>query len=207
MLQPAVWPQTPGFESAPLRWRSETLDVFAYAVESDGGALAFLLLESDRAPAGAFGSLLRALHAGQRLLKTQPPAEIVRTIQQGEPHCGVTAARWDGSRLTLESAGAPIPHVLRAGRPLPFEIAEQGPIRTAICEAAKGDLLLLSSRGVDEVLFATKPEPPEKTAQSFARAAEGRPLNAAFSQIVSEWKLAGALPGRRDVFFLAARRT
>jgi tRNA A-37 threonylcarbamoyl transferase component Bud32/putative methionine-R-sulfoxide reductase with GAF domain len=206
MLQPATWPDTPGFDSAPLRWRSEELDVFAYAVESDGGCLAFLLIEDDRAPADAFGSLLRALHAGQRLLKTQSPSEIARTIHAGEPTCGVTVARWDGDRLALASAGAPIPHVLRGARPLPFEIVEHGPLRTADGTASPGDLLVLCSRGFGGVQFATKADTAEKTVQSLARAAEGHPLNAAFSQVVSEWKTAGARPGRRDVFLLAARR-
>ena len=207
MLQPAVWPDTPGFDSAPLRWRSSELDVFAYAVEADGGALAFLLLEDHRAPAEAFGSLLRALHAGQRLLKTQSPIEIVNTIHQGEPACGVTVARWNGDRLGLAAAGAPIPYVLRGARPLPFDIVEQGPLRAADCAAAAGDLLVLCSSGVGDLQFSGKPDPPEKAVQSLARAAQGHPLNAAFSQVVSEWKKQGAQPGRRDVFFLAARRT
>ncbi|HEV2063361.1 MAG TPA: protein kinase [Thermoanaerobaculia bacterium] len=206
MLRPGTWPETPGFESAPLRWRSEELDVFAYAVEAGAGSLAFLLLEDHRAPAYAFSSLLRALHAGQRLLKTHSPSEITKTIHAGEPTCGVTAIRWDGDRLQLASAGAPIPHVLRQARPLPFEIVERGTLRVADCATTPGDLLVLCSRGVGDVQFPTKPEPPEKTVARLARAAEGHPLNAAFSQVVSEWKRSGALPGRRDVFLLAARR-
>ena len=180
--------------------------MFAYAVEAGEGSLAFLLLEEQGTPAHAFSSLLRSLHAGQRLLKTHPPSEIAKTIQAGEPTCGVTAVRWDGERLQLSSAGAPIPNVLRQARPLPFEIVERGTLRMADCSTAPGDLLVLCSRGVTDLQFQTKPEPPEKAVARLARAAEGQPLNAAFSQVVSEWKKSGAQPGRRDVFFLAARR-
>lgn len=206
MLTPGAWPETPGFESAPLRWRSESLDVIAYAIETAPGSLALLLIEDGREPADAFNALVRALHAGRGLLKTASPAEAARAIHAGEPGCGVTVARWDGARLALASAGAPIPYVLRQGRPLPFEIAERGGLRTATCETAAGDLLVLASRGVAEIQFSGRPAPPEKAVQHLARAAEGHPLNTAFSQIVSEWKKAGDTPGRRDVFFLAARR-
>ena len=71
---------------------------------------------------------------------------------------------------------------------------------------AAGDLLLVASRGVGGLEFSAKPEPPESVVQQVARAAETCPLTAAFSQVVAEWKKAGASPGRRDVFFLAARR-
>lgn len=206
MLRPGVWPDTPGFESAPLRWRSEEIDVFAYAVEASSESLAFLLLEDHRAPAYAFSSLLRALHAGQRLVKTHSPAEIAKTIHAGEPTCAVTVARWEGDRLLLAAAGAPIPHVLRQARPLPFEIVERGTLRTAVCETTQEDLLVVASRGVAAMEFAAKPAPPERAVQQLAKAAEGHPLTAAFSQVVAEWKKTGISPGRRDVFFLAARR-
>jgi tRNA A-37 threonylcarbamoyl transferase component Bud32/putative methionine-R-sulfoxide reductase with GAF domain len=206
MLTPSAWPETPGFESAPLRWRSESLDVISYAVETAPGSLALLLIEDGREPADAFNALVRALHAGRGLLKTASPAEAARAIHAGEPGCGVTVARWDGARLALASAGAPIPYVLRQGRPQPFEIAERGGFRTATCETTAGDLLVLASRGVAEIQFSGRPAPPEKAVQHLARAAEGHPLNTAFSQIVSDWKKAGDTPGRRDVFFLAARR-
>src|SRR5262249_56588806 len=32
LLLPATWPETPGFESAPLRWRAESPNVAVYAV-------------------------------------------------------------------------------------------------------------------------------------------------------------------------------
>ncbi|MGH9398724.1 MAG: GAF domain-containing protein, partial [Thermoanaerobaculia bacterium] len=206
MLRPGIWPETPGFESAPLCWRSEELDVLAYAVEAGPGSLCFLLLEDQRAPAYAFSSLLRALHAGQRLLKTHAPLEIARTIHAGEPTCGVAVARWMGDRLQLASAGVEIPHVLREAKPMPLEIVEHGALRSAECGTRAGDLLVLASGGVGDLQFAAKPEPPDTTIRRLAKAAQGHPLNAAFSQIVSEWKRLGALPGRRDVFLLAARR-
>lgn len=207
MLTPGNWPETPGFESSPLRWRSEELDVFAYAIEAAPGGLSLLLVEDSRAAGDAFNALVRALHAGRGLLKTATPQELAHTLHAGEPTCGITAIRWEGARLSLASSGAPIPHVLRQGRPLPFEILDRGGQRAATCETVAGDLLVLASRGVAEIQFVGKPAPPEKTVQHLARACEGRPLNTAFSQVVSEWKKAGDTPGRHDVFFLAARRT
>jgi len=207
MLTPGAWPETPGFESAPLRWRSEALDVFAYAVEAGPTSLSLLLVEEAREAGDAFSALVRALHTGRGLLKTASPAETAHTVHSGEPSCGVTVARWDGARLALASAGAPIPYVLRRARPVPFEIVERGPLRTATFETEIGDLLLFASRGVGQIQSSTKQAPPEKAVQHLARASEGHPLNAAFSQVVSEWKKAGDSPGPRDVFFLAARRT
>ena len=206
MLTPGTWPETPAFESAPLRWRSEELDVFAYAVESGSGSLALLLLEDGREPADAFSSLARALHAARGSLASAPAAETARAIHEGEPTCGVTVARWDGSRLALASAGAPLPYVMRKARPVSLQAVEKGALRTATCETAAGDLLLVASRGVGGLQFSAKPELPEQVVQQVAKAAESRPLTAAFSQVVAEWKKAGASPGRRDVFFLAARR-
>jgi hypothetical protein len=207
MLSPRIWPETPGFESAPLRWRSEALDVLVYAVEAGPGSLSFLVVEDERAPVEAFGSLLRALHAGQQLLKTHPPLEIARTIHGGEPTCSVAVARWQGDALQLASAGAPLPNVLREAAPMQLEIVERGPLRSADCSTKTGDLLVLASRGVGDIQFGEKPEPPDTTLRRLAKAAEGHPLNAALSQVVSEWKKTGALPGRRDVFLLAARRS
>src|SRR4029077_1868338 len=37
LLLPAVWPETPGFDSAPLRWRSEEPNVALYAVSLAAG--------------------------------------------------------------------------------------------------------------------------------------------------------------------------
>ena len=207
MLSPGAWPDTAGFESAPLRWRSEQLDVFGYAVETGPGSLALLLVEDAREPGDAFNSLVRALHASRGMLRSSSPGETVKTIHAGEPACGVTVARWDGTRLALASAGAPIPFVLRQGRPLPFEIVERAALRMATCETLAGDLLIIASRGVTAMQFATKPAPPERAAQQIAKAVEGQAMNIAFSQLVAEWKKAGTAPGPRDVFFLAARRT
>src|SRR5262249_42946964 len=36
LLNPTAWPPTPGFESAPLRWRSEEPNLAIYAVDSGG---------------------------------------------------------------------------------------------------------------------------------------------------------------------------
>ena len=69
-----------------------------------------------------------------------------------------------------------------------------------------GDLLVLASTGLAAMQFSTKPVAPEKSVQHLARAAQERPLTAAFAWLVSEWKRAEASPGARDVLLLAARR-
>ena len=79
-------------------------------------------------------------------------------------------------------------------------------MKTAQCQTAAGDLLVLVSTGLSALQFPGKPVPAEKAVQHLAREAQGQPLAAAFARIVSEWKRAGVAPGDRDVLLLAARR-
>lgn len=208
LLAPREWPETPGFQSAPLRWRSEQLNLVSYAVESAPNLIAFLLIESASAPEAAFGALLRARGAGRPLLRNAPCAEVVARVREAEPSCAVTAARWEGDRLSLSCAGpaASIPFLLRGHRPVPFPLKKKGDVRATETDASPGHLLVMASAGLAEVEFPGKSIPAEKSVQHLARAAEGQPLAAAFAQMVSEWKKEGAVPGSRDVLLLAARR-
>ncbi|HEY6928909.1 MAG TPA: protein kinase [Thermoanaerobaculia bacterium] len=207
-LAPSAWPDTPGFESAPLRWRSDDLNLVSYAVEPGSSRIAFLLLETDLPSTTAFSVLLRAQHAGKPFLFGGAPLEIVRAVREAEPSCGAAAAVWEGKRVLLAAGGetASIPYVLRGGRPIPFPVLDRSGIKTAEIDAAAGDLLLIGSTGLARMQFPGKPVEPEKSIQHFARAAQGQPLSAAFAQQVSEWKRAGATPGDRDILLLAARR-
>jgi putative methionine-R-sulfoxide reductase with GAF domain len=206
LLNPSSWPETPGFESAPLRWRCEEPCLAVYAVESAPGRLAMLLLEDPREIEESIGSLVRAAGLGRRLLSEAAPVEIVGKIGAVEPACAVTAARWDGERLSMAAREAPIPLLLRFGRPAPFEAREAAGVREVTLETAKGDLLVIASSGVSGLQSAGRPPSAEKAIQRFARSAETLALPAAFAALVSEWKKAGVGPGSRDVLLLAAKR-
>jgi serine/threonine protein kinase len=208
VLAPPLWPETPGFESAPLRWRSEGLSLLSYAVESAPGWIAFLLLESPEPPEVAFASLLRAANAGRTVLRTASPAKVVETVRTAEPSCVATAARWEGKRISLSASGegTAIPHLLRDARPVPFPVAEKGEVLAAETEASAADLLVLASSGLGSIRFPGKPTAPETSIQHLARAAQSQSVLAAFAELVSHWKKNGASPGDKDTLLLAARR-
>jgi putative methionine-R-sulfoxide reductase with GAF domain len=208
LLAPAVWPETPGFESAPLRWRSEELNLLSYGIEAGPGRLGFYLLQSSLAPGSAFGSLLRASNAARALLFSQTPEEIAAHIQALEPGCAITVARWEEDRLSMAATGGAgtLPHLIRGSLPVPFAAEATREISVAEPETRRGDVLFVAADGLEQLRFPGKPVPAEKCVQQIARAAEGQPLAAGFAQVVSEWKRAGTAPGGSDVLLLAARR-
>ena len=120
LLNPTTWPDTPGFESAPLRWHAEEPGLLVYAVEARPGSLALLLVEDARALEDAVGPIVRASRLARSLLPSAAPSEIVRRAGELEPGISATAARWDGDRIALAARGAPgaLPAALRAPRPL-----------------------------------------------------------------------------------------
>ncbi len=206
LLNPSTWPETPGFESAPLRWRSEEPGLSVYAVEPRPGGLALLLVEDARDLEEAVGPIVRASRLARQLLSTAAPAELVRRVGELEPGCALTAARWDGEGLALAARGAPVPYLLRFGRPVPFDVRESGGLSEATLETAAGDLLVLASRGLFALQSAGKAASPEKAIQKLARACETQGLPGGFAALVSEWKKTGTAPGERDVLLLAAKR-
>lgn len=206
LLNPSAWPGTPGFESAPLRWRSEEPGLSVYAVEPAPGAVSLLLVEDERELEEAVGPVVRASRLARQLLPAAAPAEVVRRVGEVEPGSAVTAARWDGDRVALAARGAPVPYVLRFGRPVPFEVRDSGGVSEATLETAPGDLLILASRGLFELQPAGKAASPETAIQKLARGCETQPLSAGFAALVSEWKKSGIAPGARDVLLLAAKR-
>jgi serine/threonine protein kinase len=204
LLVPHAWPETPSFESAPLRWRSEALNLVAFAVEAGRESLAFLLLEPLAEPEDSLSGLLRALEAGRRLLPEGSPAEIVAAIERLDAGCAVSAARWAGDRLSLASAGASLPVLLRQGRLVP--VAGNGSVETT---TQPGDSLAIASSGLARLRpIAAGPSPPVPTSlERFARLAAGQPLSAAFARLVADWKREGVSTGDRDLLILVARRT
>jgi serine/threonine protein kinase len=206
VLAPHEWPATEGFETTPLRWRSEELGLVSYAVEAGPDRVSFLLLETSLPPGAALGALLRAGAAGREGLNISAADAVLRAVT-AEPGCAAAAARWEGDRLALAAgADAAIPFFLRDARPVPFPVSERGSIRVAEAKAVAGDLLVLASTGLAQVRFPGKPVPAEKSVQHFGRIAAGQGLAGAFAQLVSEWKRTGCTVGARDVLLLAARR-
>ena len=206
LLLPAAWPETPGFDSAPLRWRSEEPNVALYAVSSSTGRLAMLLLEGSGEIEDSVGPLVRASGVGRRLLDAATPEEIVRAVAAAEPGCSATAAAWEGDRVRICARLAPVPYLLRFGRPVPFELKDADGIQAVTLETAKADVLVMASSGLSALQSAGKPASPEKAIQKLARAAETQTLSAAFANLVSEWKKTGVAPGGKDVLLLAAKR-
>ena len=206
LLLPAAWPEAPGFDAAPLRWRSETPSLALYAVAAGPGRLALLLLEHPGGVEESVAPLVRAEGLGRRLLDDAPPDEIARRLGAAEPACAVTAVRWEGERLALAARGAPVPYLLRFGRPVPFEIAEKDGVSGVTLETGRGDLLVVASSGLAGMRAPNAPLSTDYAAARLARAAETQPLSAAFATLVTEWKKAGYAPGDRDVLLLAVKR-
>ena len=165
-----------------------------------------LLLEGGGEIEDAIGPLVRASGIGRRLLDGSVPEQIVLAIAESEPGCAATATVWDGERLRICARQAPVPYLLRFGRPVPFELVDSGGVQSVALETAKGDVLVMASSGLSALQSAGKPASPEKAIQRLARAAETQPLSGAFANLVSEWKKTGVTPGGKDVLLLAAKR-
>src|SRR5262249_7306926 len=80
LLLPASWPPTPGFDSAPLRWRSASPDVAVYAVSAGPERLAMLLIEHGGGIEESIGPLVRASSAGHRHLDAASARELLRAV-------------------------------------------------------------------------------------------------------------------------------
>jgi serine/threonine protein kinase len=188
---PHSWPETPGFESAPLRWSSDELNLVGFAVDAGPGRIGFFLVEPSGEPEDSLAGLLHALEAGRKLLPIASPEEIVTAIGALRCDCAVAAARWEGDAVaTAAGGGARPPALLRAGQVLP-----------PATRASAGDILVVASRGLERL----RPS-PEAPLEHLARLAAGQPLSSGFARLVADWKRGGVSPGDRDVLLLAARR-
>jgi hypothetical protein len=173
-------------------------------VEGGPDSLAFLLLEPLGEPEDSLSGLLRGLEAGRRMLPEASPSEIVAAIGSLDTGCAASAARWAGDRLSVASADAPLPVLLRDGRLFP--LAGNGSVETT---TRPGDALAISSSGLARLRAITPGASPPVTAslERFARLAAGQPLSSAFARLVADWKREGVSTGDRDVLMLVARRT
>jgi tRNA A-37 threonylcarbamoyl transferase component Bud32 len=205
LFAPAAWPATPGFEASPLRWESEGGDLAGYAAESSSDGLALLLVEAPGAPEEQTAPLACALAAGRAFLSAFEPAEIVEKVRKASPSVSVTAARWEGTRLRLSAARAPLPFLFREGLAVRLAPDADGARLTAQLESSPGDLLILASSGLDRLHCEKDWRQPEQLLHDLAQAAAGHPLPAAFARAVSDWKNAGISTGSADLLLLAAR--
>jgi putative methionine-R-sulfoxide reductase with GAF domain len=203
LLVPHAWPDTPGFEAAPLRWRTADLSLAAFAVEAGKDRLGFLLLEPLGEPEDSLAALLRGLEAGRRHLASAPPDEVVSNAAPLAPGCAISAALWEGNRLSLATKGAPLPAVVRDGRPILI------PPGSTTLDTRTGDLLVLASSGLARLraLRASGALSTDDALSRFGRLAWDQSLSAAFARLVADWKREGTTTGDRDVLLLAARRT
>jgi tRNA A-37 threonylcarbamoyl transferase component Bud32/putative methionine-R-sulfoxide reductase with GAF domain len=208
LLAPHRWPETPGFESAPLLWRSADGNLVSYAVECRPGRLGFVLLESPLPLETAFGTMLAASAAAKTALFEGSAEEVARQALEADSRCSVVAAVWEEARVSVAAAGegARLPYLLRGGRPATFPASGGPELSISRTETQPGDLLVVASAGLDMIHLASRPVPAEKSVHELARAAEAQSVAAAFAQVVAEWKRSGAEPGQRDVLLLCARR-
>jgi serine/threonine protein kinase len=207
LLAPGSWPDTPGFESSPLRWSSGETALVSYVVDAAPGRLSFVLLERVGPAEVSFAPLARACQAARGLPASSAPAEVCGELARREATVQTAAARWEDGRLSLASGGgALLPWVLRRGVPVPFLEQSSGPVKSAVVESEPGDLLLIASRGLAGL---TGPEgkavAPADWVLRLSRTAEEKPLSAAFAELVAEMKRLGVSPGPGGVLVLAAR--
>ncbi|MEO8347893.1 MAG: protein kinase [Acidobacteriota bacterium] len=204
LLVPHAWPDTPGFETTPLRWRTPDLALAAFDVEAEKDRLAFLLLEPVEEPEDSLAELLQGLEAGRRLLGSAPPEGVVAAVAPVAPGCAVSAALWKGGILSLATSGAPLPVLLRDGRPVRF-----APGETAATDTRPGDVLVVASSGLARLRPSRASAAPSRddALSRFGSLAWEQPLAAAFARLVADWKRGGISTGDRDVLLLAARRT
>ena len=179
------------------------MSLLAFAVEGGPETLAFLLLEPIGDPEDSLTGLLRALEAGRRMLPEATPSEIVAAIGSLDSGCAVSIARWSGDRLSLASAEAPLPVLLRDGRLVP--LGGNGSVETT---TRSGDAVAISSTGLARLrpMLPGAPIPVSASLERFARLASGQPLSSAFARLVADWKREGVSTGDRDVLMLVARK-
>ena len=208
LLLPAAWPETPGFDSAPLRWRSEEPNVALYAVSSSRGAWRCScsrargeIEDSDR-PARA-----RLRRRPQAARRGDAGGDRARD-RRGRARAASAPPRRGRAIVSASAPGWPrCPTCCGSAGPVPFELAGRGRHpRPSRSRPRRADVLVMASSGLSALQSAGKPASPEKAIQKLARAAETQTLSAAFANLVSEWKKTGVAPGRKDVLLLAAKR-
>ena len=205
LLSPARWPETPGFESAPLRWRSSRPQLLAFDVLASKDGATMVLLEEEGEVAERVGDLVRALTElrsarDEELL----PAEWAASLSPLASSIAIARLMPGGVRLAA-AGSAPFPHVFRSGFPVPFEIRRDGAAAEAAVALEAGDLVFLASSGVG-LLQGNRPGSLEAELALAAKFVSRGDLTAGYTELMSSWKGDGLSPGPRDVLLLGARK-
>jgi putative methionine-R-sulfoxide reductase with GAF domain len=203
LLSPAQWPEAPGFESEPLRWRSPASHLLGYEAAYHEGSLTLALLEDSRAVADGIFDLLSAMPELRSRISGPALGPLVASI--GRRVERVVAARLTKDRVELYASGAILPFLFRNGRPYPFDSQNDGGIRKAQVPVEPRDLVLIASEGLVSVLGDRSGE-LETQLQRAAKLAESGTIAGTFTDLVSRWKAEGKHPGTRDLLLLGARR-
>ncbi len=203
MLSPTQWPETPGFESEPLRWRSPTPHLLGYEAAYRDEFLTLALAEDSRPLADGIFDLLSAI-SDLRNRGTGPAlGPVVASIGQRVER--VVAARLGKDAIELYASGATLPFLFRNGRPCPFESERDGDLRRARVPLAPGDLVLIPSEGLVSVLGDRTGE-LESHLQRAAKLAATGTIAGTFTDLVARWKAEGKSPGTKDLLLLGARK-
>jgi putative methionine-R-sulfoxide reductase with GAF domain len=203
ILAPRQWPSIPGFESEPLRWRSETPHLLAFDAVAGPAGTAIVLVEDGRDVADGIGDLVTSISDARSAAGSAPLRELVGSI--GRRLGSVSIARISPARAELACSGAPLPFIFRGGRILPFPAEEIGSVTHGSIALEPEDILLILSRGVGE-LAGSPPQPLEKEAHRAAQlAGRSESMSAGLTELISLWKGENRHPGARDALVIGAR--
>jgi len=204
LLSPSEWPETPGFDSAPLRWRPTATGLLGFdAVQRENG-LTLFVAEDDRAPDQGIADLIATMAEFRSRVGSDPLAPLLESLSRRPVR--LAAARLTSDQAELAAAGAPLPSILSRGRPVPFPSERAERVLRASAPLGPGDLVFTVSHGL-ESMFGAGTHGVDEQLQRAARLAEQDSLSAAFTDLVSRWKGEGRRPGDRDVVILGARKS
>jgi putative methionine-R-sulfoxide reductase with GAF domain/predicted Ser/Thr protein kinase len=203
LLSPAQWPEAPGFESEPLRWRSAGPHLLGYDAACQDGSLTLALAEDSRPLADGIFDLLSVMSE----LRSRGPGSALGPLvaSLGRRVERVVAARLSPGEIELSASGAALPFLFRDGRPYPFDSKQEGGLRTARVPLRPRDLVLIPSEGLVTALGDRSGE-LESQLQRAAKLAESGTIAGTFTDLVARWKAEGKHPGPRDLLLLGARK-
>jgi putative methionine-R-sulfoxide reductase with GAF domain/predicted Ser/Thr protein kinase len=203
LLSPREWPETPGFDSAPLRWRPTAAGLLGFDAVQGGNGLTLFVAEDDRPAEQGIADLISTMSEFRATVGSVPLSSLLETLSRRPVR--LAAARLTPEEASIAAVGAPLPSVFSRGRPVPFPSAREGRVLTASAPLTAGDIVFTVSHGLESMLGAGTHGVDEQL-QRAARLAEQDTLSAAFTDLVSRWKGEGRRPGDRDVVILGARK-